>query len=89
MKVKTVYIKDIQPGEKVMDSFLVAEKNMAFSQKGSPYLNLRLKDKRGRSMAKIWDNAQEMDKQFRKGDVIQVNARAVSFKNSFSFQSTP
>lgn len=82
LKVKTVYIKDIQPGEKVMDSFLVAEKNMAFSQKGSPYLNLRLKDKTGQVDGKIWDNAQELDKQFRKGDVIQVNARAVSFKNS-------
>jgi len=82
LKVKNVYIKDIQTGEKVVDSFLVTEKNMAFSQKGSPYLNLRLKDKTGQVEGKIWDNAQEWDKQFRKGDVIQINARAVSFRNS-------
>lgn len=55
---------------------------MAFSQKGAPYLNLRLKDKTGQVDGKIWDNAQEWDKRFRKGDVIQVTARAVSFKNS-------
>ncbi|WP_175476517.1 3'-5' exoribonuclease YhaM family protein [Syntrophus gentianae] len=82
MKVKNVYIKDIQSGEKVTDSFLVTEKNLAFSQKGSPYLNLRLKDRTGQVDGKIWDNAQEWDRQFRKGDVVQVNARAVSFKNA-------
>jgi len=82
LKVKNVYIKDIQSGEKVLDSFLVTEKNLAFSQKGSPYLNLRLKDKTGQVDGKVWDNAQEWDKKFRKGDVIQVSARAVSFKNS-------
>jgi len=53
LKVKNVYIKDIQTGEKVVDSFLVTEKNMAFSQKGSPYLNLRLKDKTGQVEGKI------------------------------------
>ncbi|OPY84346.1 MAG: 3'-5' exoribonuclease YhaM [Syntrophus sp. PtaU1.Bin208] len=82
LKVKNIYIKDIQSGEKVTDSFLVTEKNLAFSQKGSPYLNLRLKDKTGQVEGKIWDNAQEWDRQFRKGDVVQVNARAVSFKNA-------
>lgn len=82
LKNKNVYIKDIQSGDKVLDSFLVAEKNMAFSQKGSPYLNLRLKDKTGQVDGKIWDNALEWDKRFRKGDVVQVNARAVSFRNS-------
>jgi len=82
LKVKNRYIKDIQSGEKVTDSFLVTEKNMAYSQKGAPYLNLRLKDKTGQVDGKVWDNAQEWDKQFRKGDVVQVSARAVSFKNS-------
>jgi 3'-5' exoribonuclease len=82
LNVKHLYIKDIQSGEKVQDSFLVTEKNVAYSQKGAPYLNLRLKDKTGQVDGKIWDNALEWDKRFRKGDVVQVNARAVSFRNS-------
>jgi 3'-5' exoribonuclease len=41
MKGKSVYIKDIKPGEKVNESFLVTEKNLAFSQKGTPYLGER------------------------------------------------
>ena len=82
MKTKTIYTKDIRPGEKVWDAFLVTEKNLAFSQKGSPYLNLRLKDKTGEVEGKIWENATEWDKKFKKGDIIQVQSRAVSFKNT-------
>jgi len=82
LKIKSIYIKDIRSGDKVLDSFLVAEKNLAFSQKGSPYLNLRLKDRTGEVEGKIWENADEWDKKFKKGDVIQVQSRAVSFKNT-------
>lgn len=53
---KTVFLKDIKVGDKVDDFFLVAEKNSAFSQKGTPYLNIRLKDKTGEMEAKVWDN---------------------------------
>ena len=39
MKTKEIYLKDIKQGDKVASTFLAAEKNMAFSLKGSPYLN--------------------------------------------------
>jgi 3'-5' exoribonuclease len=82
VKIKSIYIKDIRPGEKIYDSFVVTEKNLAFSQKGSPYLNLRLKDRTGEVEGKIWENADEWNKRFRKGDVILIQSRAVSFKNT-------
>lgn len=56
IEIKSIYIKDIQPGDKVSEPFLVTEKNLAFSQKGSPYLNLRLKDKTGDVKVGIWEN---------------------------------
>jgi len=80
--VKSAYIKDIKAGEKINDFFFVAEKNLAFSQKGSPYLNLRLKDKTGELDGKVWDNAQEMEKVFRKGDFIYIQSRALQYKNA-------
>jgi 3'-5' exoribonuclease len=88
MKMKTIYIKDIKPGEKINGSFLVTEKNMAFSQKGAPYLNIRLKDKTGEVDGKIWENAVEWDKQFNKGDIIQANGGAVSFKSTIQLSIT-
>ncbi len=82
MKTKEIYLKDIKQGDKVASTFLVAEKNMAFSQKGSPYLTVRLKDKTGEIESKVWDNAVEFDRQFKKGDIISIEGRAASYKNS-------
>lgn len=82
MKTKEIYLKDIKQGDKVVSSFLVAEKNMAFSIKGSPYLNVRLKDKTGELDGKVWDNAIEFDQQFKKGDIISIEGRAATYKNS-------
>ena len=81
MEKKNVYIRDIKSGDKVVDYFLVSEKNLAFSQKGAPYLNVRLKDKTGELDGKIWDNAREWDKAFKKGDIIRIEARSANYKN--------
>ena len=82
MKAKEIYLKDIKQGDKVASTFLAAEKNMAFSLKGAPYLNVRLKDKTGELDGKIWDNAIEFDRQFKKGDIIYIEGRAASYKNA-------
>ena len=82
MNKKTVYIENLKAGEKITSAFLVAEKNLAYSQKGAPYLNLRLKDKTGEIDGKIWDNANEWDGQFKQGDIVKVYGRALSYKNS-------
>ena len=82
MKKKTIYLKDIKQGDKVADAFLVAEKNMAFSQKGAPYLNVRLKDKSGETESKVWENALELDRAFKKGDIIFIEGRAASYRNT-------
>jgi len=82
LKTKEIYIKDVKQGDKIASSFLVTEKNMAFSQKGFPYLTVRLKDKTGGIEGKVWDNALEFDRQFKKGDIIFIEGRAASYKNT-------
>jgi 3'-5' exoribonuclease len=82
LKSKLVNVKDINTGDKVNEVFLVAEKNLAYSQKGSPYLNLRLRDRTGEVDGKIWENALAWDKAFKKGDLIRIQARALSYKNA-------
>lgn len=82
MKPKSMYVKDIKTGDKVNEVFLTAEKNLAYSQKGAPYLNLRLRDRTGDVDGKIWENALTWDKAFKKGDLIRIQARALSFKNA-------
>jgi len=82
LRSKSVYVKDIKTGDKVSEVFLAAEKNLAYSQKGSPYLNLRLRDRTGEVDGKIWENALVWDKAFKKGDLIRIQARALIFKNT-------
>lgn len=82
MKAKNIYIRDIKAGEKIGDYFLATEKILAFSQKGAPYLSLRLQDKTGEVDGKVWDNARDWEKVFQKGDIIRIQARAVNYRNS-------
>jgi len=82
LKTKEIYLQDIKQGDKIASTFLVAEKSMAFSQKGSAYLNVRLKDKTGETDGKVWDNAVELDRVFKKGDIIYIEGRALSYRNT-------
>lgn len=82
MTAKTVYVKEIKSGDRINEVFLAAEKTLAYSQKGAPYLNVRLRDRTGDADGKIWDSALAWDKAFKKGDLIRIQARALSFKNA-------
>jgi 3'-5' exoribonuclease len=79
--MKNIYVKNIEAGDRINDRFLVTEKNMAVSQKGSPYLNLRLRDKTGEIEGRVWENAAHLNRIFQKGDVIEVRSRAVNYRN--------
>lgn len=81
MSTKNIHVKDIRAGDRVSDLFLVTEKNMAISQKGNPYLNLKLRDKTGEVDGRVWDRAAEMNDLFKAGDIIQIQSQAVSFRN--------
>ena len=82
MGLKNIFVKEIKAGDQVISSFLVSEKNMTFSQKGAPYLSLRLKDKTGEIEGRVWDRAVDFDPLFKKGDTIYIQSRAASFKDA-------
>jgi len=86
--MKNVFINQIKAGDKINCSFLVEEKSLAFSQKGMPYLNIQLKDKTGKVSGRVWDNALEMTERFRKGEIIRILARAVTFREVIQLSIT-
>jgi len=85
---KNLFIRQIRPGDQVQDCFLVIDKNVSFSQKGSPYLSIRLRDKTGEIDGRIWDRAMEYDPLFKKGDIVRIRSRAASFRNSIQLSIT-
>ena len=80
--IKNVFVEDIRAGEAIKSTFLVTEKNTAFTQKGAPYINLRLRDRTGDIDGKIWDNAAVLEKLFKRGEVVYITGRAVSYRNA-------
>jgi len=79
---KALYVRDIQPANRIEETFLVTEKNLVLSQKGSLYLSLRLRDKSGEIEGRVWDRAAEISRLFQKGDVVIVRSRAVRYRDS-------
>ena len=88
MNHKIIFVKEIKAGDQVSAPFLVTEKNMTFSQKGAPYLSLRLRDKTGEIEGRIWDRVSELESLFKKGDIIHIQSRAASFKNVLQLSIT-
>jgi 3'-5' exoribonuclease len=78
--LKKVFIRDLKEREQVETSFLVTRKDSGVSKSGKPYLNLRLRDRTGEVDARVWDNAEEISKNFEKDDVVRVKGQVVAYQ---------
>lgn len=74
-------VAEIKDRDTVNAVFLVKDKIMAMAKNGKPYMNLRFMDKSGDVDAKIWDNVDELDKQFGKDDFVQIRGKASIYMN--------
>ncbi len=88
MNQKNIFVNQIKAGDQVSECFLVIEKNMTFSQRGAPYLSLRLRDKTGEIEGRVWDRATDFDPLFRRGDIVYIQSRAASFKSALQLSIT-
>lgn len=70
------YIADLKDRDAVESVFMVKEKTMAMAKNGKPYMNLKFMDKSGEIDGKLWDNVDELDKEFQKGDFVKVRGTA-------------
>lgn len=70
------FIAELKDRDVVASVFMVKEKTMAMAKNGKPYMNLKFMDKSGEVDGKLWDNVDEMDKLFQKGDFVQIRGTA-------------
>ncbi len=80
--MKSLFITDIVDGQMVDDLFMVQEVSKAETKAGKPYLSLKLMDKSGEIVAKVWDRAAELEPLCPAGAVIAIKARCSSFRNA-------
>ena len=76
------FIKELIEGERVTSQFLVSNVNRGVNNLGSPYLNIELRDSTGQIAAKKWEVTSEDDKTFVIGNVVEVVAEIIKYKDT-------
>lgn len=66
------WIAELQENQKVVDFFLVRDKQVRLKRSGEEYLSLVLQDRTGSINAVCWDEVGELKETFSVGDVIKV-----------------
>ncbi len=70
------FIAELKDRDAVDSPFMVKEKTMAMAKNGKPYMNLKFMDRSGEIDGKLWDNVDELDKAFQKGDFVKIRGTA-------------
>ena len=83
---KSVFIKDIVPGNRVEGLFLCKKKNEFVGKTGQSYLSLTLADRSGDADGKVWDNVDSLTHRFAEGDFLWVQAQAITYNNQLQLR---
>ncbi len=83
--MKSLYIRDLQPGTQSNGIFLVQSKEVRQKKSGEPYLSLQLSDKSGDIDAKMWDNVEQVVETFEKNDFVRVSGLPSVYNNRMQF----
>ena len=83
--MKSLYIRDLQPGTQSNGIFLVQAKEVRQKKSGEPYLSLQLSDKSGDVDAKMWDNVEQVVDTFEKNDFVRVSGLPSVYNNRLQF----
>ncbi|MDB4948521.1 MAG: yhaM [Gemmatimonadetes bacterium] len=68
-------VAELADGREITACFLVHDKQRKETKHAKPYLNLVLGDRTGTIEAKVWDDAERLDREFGPDDVVGVRAR--------------
>ncbi len=78
--MKKDYVAEIRENDLVEGAFLVTEKMSLTSKAGNRYLRLRLSDRTGEIEGRIWEEVEERERLFQRGDLVAIKAEAVNYQ---------
>ncbi len=79
IKEKGPFINEIEPGQSISGLFCVSSKALRQTKSGSPFISMTVMDNTGCLEARVWDRAQELERLFEKGDIVNLQGEAVEF----------
>lgn len=74
------WVAELKPGEPVKGCYLVKDKRVGTARTGNMFLSMTLADRTGDLEAKVWEKAQEFSAVFEKGDILDIEGLAESYK---------
>ena len=83
--MKSLYVKDLQPGQVITSTFLVQTKDVRQKKSGESYLSMRLVDRTGDIEAKMWDGVDRIVGTFERNDFIRATGQLQVYQNRLQF----
>jgi 3'-5' exoribonuclease len=78
-KVRKIYVRDLEPKDRLNTVFLVKRKGRNVGRSGKPYLTLVLSDKTGDVEGRIFDAVDALEPLFAVGDYVLVEGQVIIF----------
>ena len=75
-----LWIGNIAEGDRVQGAYLAKDKRVGTTRNGKPFLNILLGDRTGEVEGKVWNRAREFAPIFQRGDVVEVEGEAESYR---------
>jgi len=76
-----VWIRDLQPGTEIEESYVVRSKDVRQRRGGGPFLAGTLGDKTGEVAALVWENVEQLGKLLDVGAVVTVKGQVQRYNN--------
>lgn len=83
--MKKMFVEALKAGDKIDDTFVLAEKNLSQKRNGENYLNITLVDKTGRIKGVAWDNVDRIVNQVTSGDFVRVKGSISEYREALQF----
>lgn len=81
-------VRDLADGRELTACYLVHEKQRKETKNAKPYLHLVLGDRTGTIEAKVWDDADRLDRAFDADDVVGVRGRISTYNDKLQLTVT-
>lgn len=86
---KTIFVRDItRSANEVNDLFVVTKKGTYTARNNSRYMMIGLKDSTGSIEGRVWENVDELESLFEKGDIVSVRSKARVYQEKLQLHIT-
>jgi 3'-5' exoribonuclease len=79
--MKTLFVKDLKPGNEVTEFFVLRKKDIK-EYDGQKFLKLELGDRTGRIDGVVWDNPEQIADEAQAGDVVKIKGWVTTYRDS-------